>query len=321
LVSSFPQERISPDISSVSKCLSGERIADMFEELEKPPLKIALSQRIFRYFENGLMQVVLGIVGGLAGSFVDGRWFVLLMPLAVAALHRGKVLEGLSRPFRIVIYVLATCAISVVFFRGGMKLNASRDEEYAALIRVIRAIPSTSVSTAQVFWQPKPSPSGSPAPTQTTDAALGQDELLAGAKMEINNCKAFLIRSDRRENGGSNIGINIEEEKYNMRRDWNMDHNDPSPNTRPGHAEEMRARHQASINKLEQTFSDREVQLWNNTDGPTFEPIYHRMMEEVSSPPDIDALDPVGNPKSLDDIKGQCIHLGDLIGRYESKPQ
>ena len=56
--------------------------------------RISTVERILLFLENAIVLTVMGLVGGLAGLFIDGRWFlVLCIPIALG-LHRSKALSG-----------------------------------------------------------------------------------------------------------------------------------------------------------------------------------------------------------------------------------
>ncbi len=98
------------------------------ENSEATPPKITITDRVFRFAESGMTQTLLGIIGGLAGTFLDGRWFMILTPMIPAALHRSKATEGLKRQWSIVI-LLASCPITAaVLFWCGTLLNKSRPD-------------------------------------------------------------------------------------------------------------------------------------------------------------------------------------------------
>jgi hypothetical protein len=63
-------------------------------------------ERVFSFFENGIVLAVMGIIGSLAGVFIDGRYFLLLcVPLALG-LHRSAALKGLAWPKKLLGYSL-----------------------------------------------------------------------------------------------------------------------------------------------------------------------------------------------------------------------
>jgi len=93
-------------------------------ELPRQPTK---RERIFAYLENGIVLTVMGIIGGLTGVFVDGRYFLLLsIPLALG-LHRSPTLKGLSAKRQLLGYfVLLAVSLPLLWFLG-MGINRSRE--------------------------------------------------------------------------------------------------------------------------------------------------------------------------------------------------
>jgi hypothetical protein len=95
-------------------------------------------ERFFRILENGIVLAVMGIAGSLAGAFVDGRYFLLLIIPVVLGTHRSGALKDLS-PVKSVVACLAIVILSgYVFWELGIKTNESRSQ----LIRDI----STAIS-------------------------------------------------------------------------------------------------------------------------------------------------------------------------------
>ena len=123
-----------------------------------PSASLSLSDRFFRVLESGMTQTLLGIVGGLAGTFLDGRYFVILSPMIPAAIHRSKALEGIDRPWSTVWIVLSIPTTIAILFWCGIYVNESRNaiytpRDYAAAVKKI--IPSnTTVSTSEVITAP-----------------------------------------------------------------------------------------------------------------------------------------------------------------------
>src|SRR5258708_4400597 len=68
-------------------------------------MTLSAAERIFLFLENGVTLAVMGIVGGLAGFFIDGRWFVLLCIPISLGLHRSKALNGISVKNRVFAYL------------------------------------------------------------------------------------------------------------------------------------------------------------------------------------------------------------------------
>ena len=276
-------------------------------------------ERTFRYFESSLVQVVLGTIGGLSGVFLDGRWYVLLTPLAVVALHRGKVLEGFHRQIQILIYCLASFGIAMSIFLCGINMNGARDKEYAALIKAIRAIPPPSVSTEEWLWPPKPSPAHKQGITSSY-STIGQDELLSDAQKELKNCNDFLSRSNYRETHTYGVSIAIAEDKQDQQFNDGLDKYDLGTKP-PAIAKAQHERRQAQIDREEAIFSSQEVNTWENTYGPEFEPVYHKMMAAVGNPRDFDGSNPMKAPDTLGMIKYECSNLGNLIQQYTAIPK
>jgi hypothetical protein len=52
-------------------------------------------ERPFLFLENGITLTVMGLVGGFAGVFIDGRYFLLLANPLGLGLHRSEALAGM----------------------------------------------------------------------------------------------------------------------------------------------------------------------------------------------------------------------------------
>jgi hypothetical protein len=270
----------------------GESIAGM----EENPERIRVSDRIFRYFENSLMQVVLGIFGGLSGLFLDGRWYVFLTPLAVAALRRGRVLEGLHRQIQIVAYIIATCVIAAMFFFCGIKMNKARDKQYGALIQVIRSVPSPSISTEQWFWPRQPSRSGLHAVAPTPQPPP-QDELLDEAVGAESYCKEFLNAY-----GGSPIFRDFRANIGEQREQLGECYGQPEPQK-----DRCIKAHKDGIQGLQSRISNKEMSEWDKAYGEEFQHTITKMSVVAAGRGNMPV--DIGKPSSVDDLDKQCTRL------------
>src|SRR5580658_3386089 len=84
-------------------------------------------ERLFLFLENGITLAVMGIIGGFAGVFIDGKYFlVLCIPLALG-LHRSGALKGLHWAKATAAYALMTALSGIVLWRVGEGVNQSRE--------------------------------------------------------------------------------------------------------------------------------------------------------------------------------------------------
>lgn len=108
-----------------------------------------------------MTQTLLGLIGGLCGTFLDGRYFLLLSPLVPAALHRSKTFEGLPSPKPAIGYGLSFALTLVLVFWLGIALNHSRGQTYtpSGLAEAIskKISPSTISTTEVITSQPQAS--------------------------------------------------------------------------------------------------------------------------------------------------------------------
>jgi hypothetical protein len=128
---------------------------------------VSVAERGFRFWESGMIQTLLSILGGLAGTFLDGRYFMFLTPLVPAAIHRNKVLEGVEQRKSVILYVVCTSVVALLLFWCGTSLNKSRPntftpKDYADAVKKVLPVvqPPTSTTTiyaapAEVFIPPK----------------------------------------------------------------------------------------------------------------------------------------------------------------------
>jgi hypothetical protein len=183
-------------------------------------------------------------------------------------------------------------------------LGTLTQDAFAALISKTQSI---SITTTEVIPPPRPS-----------ETHPNEDDLLIDAKKEVKNCNAFLTRSTYREANSYGVGPSIEEQKQKLQDFKHLEEAEPS-GISPGRKEQILKNYQADINRLEGTFSEREMQIWNKTYGPEFEPVYRRMMESVSDFRDFDDADPMKNPKDLNEVRMECKKLDFLISKYGAK--
>jgi hypothetical protein len=84
-------------------------------------------ERLFLFLENGITLTVMGLVGGFAGVFIDGRYFLLLaIPLALG-LHRSKALAGMRGIEQLAGHLLVAVIGCFVFLQIGAGVNRSRE--------------------------------------------------------------------------------------------------------------------------------------------------------------------------------------------------
>jgi hypothetical protein len=123
------------------------------------PLEYSSRERLFLFFENGITLTVIGLIGGFAGVFIDGRYFLLLtIPLALG-LHRSHALAGMRAIEQISAHLLVAIVASFILWPIGKGVNRSREhiptaQEIAEyLLPALSQKGQTSVGPA-----PKPTP-------------------------------------------------------------------------------------------------------------------------------------------------------------------
>ncbi|WP_263416057.1 hypothetical protein [Terriglobus albidus] len=88
--------------------------------------KMSIGERIWRVIDNSSFQTTLGWLGGIAGTFLDGRYFVLLGPVVPYAVFRAKSLEGLSPARKFGIYMVTLVIACSGLFKMGVSVNKKR---------------------------------------------------------------------------------------------------------------------------------------------------------------------------------------------------
>jgi hypothetical protein len=86
--------------------------------------------RIVRIVESSSTQTLAGIVGGLVGTFLDGRYFAVLGVWASFILYRSNALEGMRRRLTLPIHIFSVALVSVALYFMGIQINKSRPHTY-----------------------------------------------------------------------------------------------------------------------------------------------------------------------------------------------
>src|ERR1700733_8993863 len=89
--------------------------------------KIAISERIFSFVENGIILAVFSIVAGIVGVFVDGTYFTVLIIPALLAIHRSKLFSGIRGWYQLVGYILALIIFFGIFYGIGVFVENNRE--------------------------------------------------------------------------------------------------------------------------------------------------------------------------------------------------
>lgn len=279
--------------------------------------KIAPLRRFFRVLESGLVLTLIGIIAGLAGTFIDGRFLLLFTLFVPVEIHRTNAWEGCKRSTKVWTLSLSILIPGALLFWFGVALNSSRLGALTqdALKAIVQAMPSNSISTTEVISPPQQS------------AAAGatsqpQDGLLVQSKKELRNCTEFLANSDRRLREGNAYGIvaQIQEDNYKLgelKSEAQDEAISGQPTSRPPAVTEVVRNHlQSRLNNDEARFLEKELQIWQYTYGPEFEPVYRKMVEHASRYQDFAASNPMQEPKSRDDVQHECSNLQSLIQGY-----
>jgi hypothetical protein len=179
-------------------------------ELDPAP-KVTLSDRILRFLDSGLTQTFLGIIGGLTGTFLDGRCFVILSPLVPIALHRNNVLEGIDRPQLTIWYCISTSITIGLVLWFGIYLSKPRPDiftpkDYASAVKGI--LPNTKI--------PEPAPGKVPSiPAKSGSHKTPQTAPPADPRMEVYTEAIDL--ADKIDNVGDDYNVQLEVERDKVR--------------------------------------------------------------------------------------------------------
>jgi hypothetical protein len=93
---------------------------------EMLPTGRSFFERASVFFENGIILTIMSILGGLAGTFVNGRYFLFLCVPIALGLHRSSALNGVTKKGKISIHLLVLCASAVLLWNFGRWWDSSR---------------------------------------------------------------------------------------------------------------------------------------------------------------------------------------------------
>jgi hypothetical protein len=113
-----------------------------------PAQSISAPERISRLVDSGITQMLAGIVGGLVGTFLDGRYFAALSFMVSFALNRSKALIGIRHRWILPIHAVSVAIAFAALFFMGKQLNKSKPqvytpEDYANAVRAKLPLPIT----------------------------------------------------------------------------------------------------------------------------------------------------------------------------------
>lgn len=84
------------------------------------------TERFHRFFDSGPPQTAVGIIGGLVGTFLDGRYFALVGLYLVYGLVRSRALRGLTLVVKLVVAIAFSVITCSGFFWMGVQINRAR---------------------------------------------------------------------------------------------------------------------------------------------------------------------------------------------------
>ncbi len=87
-------------------------------------------ERIHRFLEHGSLQTLIGIVGGLVGTFLDGRYFALLGIWVSYSLHRSGALHGFTVRPKVITHLCGVSLAASLLFYVGVAINRARPHVY-----------------------------------------------------------------------------------------------------------------------------------------------------------------------------------------------
>jgi|GEM_PF-5530462 len=93
-------------------------------------IHISATERILRFIDNGIIQTLAGLVGGLVGTFLDGRYFAALSIAVSFALYRSKALNGVRHRLILPIHLISVTFAACGLYYMGTQLNKSRPHTY-----------------------------------------------------------------------------------------------------------------------------------------------------------------------------------------------
>jgi hypothetical protein len=138
----------------------GESIASMEDGEEG--IEFAEPTAFHRFLlvaENGITLTVISFIASLLVLFLDGRWFVLLVPAAILGVHRSKGLEGIYQAARLFIYMVIVVVGTLTMWWIGIRVNESRDHIEQLIGELIKTV-GGKVAKPQVSAAPPPPNSG-----------------------------------------------------------------------------------------------------------------------------------------------------------------
>ena len=93
-------------------------------------VQVSPRERVLRLVDNSSTQTLVGIVGGLVGTFLDGRYFAVLSLMVSFALYRSKALDGVRSRLILPIYISSLMISGWVLFCMGIQVNKSRPHTF-----------------------------------------------------------------------------------------------------------------------------------------------------------------------------------------------
>lgn len=97
---------------------------------QKEVLASSITDRVLRFADHVSVQTLAGIVGGLVGTFLDGRYFAALGLIVSYGLYRSRALAGLRERWVLPAHVTAVTIAASLLFLMGEQLNKSRPQAY-----------------------------------------------------------------------------------------------------------------------------------------------------------------------------------------------
>src|SRR5450756_1857396 len=95
-----------------------------------PPSRLSITARLHRFLDHGALQTLLGIIGGLVGTLLDGRYLSFLCLWIAWAINRSTALEGIRVSRRIMVYLAALLISAPSLYFMGVKINTAKPHTY-----------------------------------------------------------------------------------------------------------------------------------------------------------------------------------------------
>jgi hypothetical protein len=139
--------------NSHDRAIAGSSVRPPHNKPPQPPAHSlppdpTLLERVFLFLENGTVLTVMGIAGGLAGFFIDGKWFLVLIAWVLLGLHRSPALKGYGKTTARCAYIGVALVSGIILWFLGVGVNRSR-EHIPTITEIVSAFKGAGAGTIQ----------------------------------------------------------------------------------------------------------------------------------------------------------------------------